>query len=167
MSFKKLYSDDRDIPYSTTRISPIKTKSDIDAILAKWGITKVAWEFDLEHDKVMLQFQLPYEKFAEADICPVVRLEPPRIWNKKKRNSPESINWQVSMRLLHWFIKDTLAMAYAMQSQKVVAFLPHIQTSREHTVKDVILPQIHLLEAMPEKQEKVSEVLTADWKRTE
>jgi hypothetical protein len=146
---KKLYVDDRDIPYSTTKISPINTKSDIDAILAKWGVTKVAWEFDLPNNHVAIHFQLPLEKFQDINMNPIVHLEPPRIWNKRTRQHGESINWQVSMRILHWFIKDTLAMSYAMQSQKVVAFLPHIQTDENTTVKDVILPKLSLLKALP------------------
>jgi len=158
MSEKKLYSDDRDIPYSTTKIPPIKTRSDIDAILARWGITKVMWEFDLSNNRVKLAFELPYEKFGEADINPVIKLEPPRIWNKKKRNKLESINWQVSMRILHWFIKDSLAMSYAMQSQKAVAFLPYIQTNEKETVKDVLLPRLSLLKALPEPTDNSKDV---------
>lgn len=147
---KKLYTNDKNVPYTTTKISPIKSKSDIDAILSKWGITKIAWEFDIEHNKVSIYFELPREKFAEMDITPTVKLEPPRVWNKRKRGKPEAINWQVSMRILHWFIKTTLEMSYAMQSQKVVAFLPHIQ-SGEKTVKDIILPRLKLLKALPEE----------------
>jgi len=159
MSEKKLYSDDRDIPYSTTKIPPIKTRSDIDAILAKWGITKVMWEFDIENNKVQLAFELPYEKFGESTINPVIKLEPPRIWNKKKRNKLETINWQISMRILHWYIKDSLAMSYAMQSQKAVAFLPYIQTSATETVKDVLLPRLSLLKALPDpNKNKIIEV---------
>jgi len=154
MSEKKLYSDDRDVPYSTTKILPIKTRSDIDAILARWGITKVMWEFDIENNNIQLAFELPYEKFGDANINPVIKLEPPRIWNKKKRNKPETINWQISMRILHWYIKDSLAMSYAMQSQKAVAFLPYIQTSTTETVKDVLLPRLSLLKALPDPNNK-------------
>lgn len=147
---KKLYTNDKNVPYTTTKISPIKSKSDIDEILSKWGITKIAWEFDLEHNKVFIHFELPRETFSDLDMNPVVRLEPPRIWDKRTRNKAEQINWQVSMRILHWFIKTTLEMSYAMQSQKVVAFLPHIQ-SGEKTVKDIILPRLNLLKALPEE----------------
>jgi len=149
----KLYANDPDIPYTTTKIPPLRTKADIDGILARWGITKVAWEFDLERNIVRLQFELPPEKFQGKTIHPVVRLEPPRIWNKQTRRAPESVNWRISLRILHWFIKDTLAMAYAMQSQKAVAFLPHISTGREATVKDVVLPRLHNLKALPESEQ--------------
>ena len=147
---KKLYTNDKNVPYTTTKISPIKSNSDIDAVLSKWGITKIAWEFDIEHNKVLIHFELPRETFSDMTMNPIIRLEPPRIWNKPKRGKPEEINWQVSMRILHWFIKTTLEMSYAMQSQKVVAFLPHIQ-SGEKTVKDIIIPRLSLLKALPEE----------------
>lgn len=146
----KLYVTDTDIPYTTTKIDPQKTKAEIDGILARWGIKKIAWIYDPDGNQVELHFELPYEKFGDANTPLVVRLEPPRIWNKRTRKHEESVNWRVSMRILHWFIKDSLAMAYAMQSQKAVAFLPHIQTDTEHTVKDVVLPKLSLLKALPE-----------------
>lgn len=154
MSEKKIYVDDRDVPFKRTKIQPQNTKADIDGILARWGITKVAWQFDPEHNLVKLHFELPYEKFGEADINPIIRLEPPRIWNKRNRKRAESINWQVSMRILHWFIKETLAMSYAMQSQKAVAFLPYIETGEGQTVKDMILPRLNLLKALPDKTDE-------------
>jgi len=51
-------------------------------------------------------------------------------------------------------------MSYAMQSQKAVAFLPYIQTSEKETVKDVLLPRLSLLKALPEptKNSKAIEV---------
>ena len=132
------------------RILPVNTKADIDGILARWGIKKVAWNFDLEHNVCSLHFELPYEKFGETELNPVISLEPPRIWNKGNRRRAESVNWQVSMRILHWFIKETLAMSYAMQSQKVVAFLPFIETTDGQTLKDMIIPRLNLIKALPE-----------------
>lgn len=152
MMEKKLYVGDPDIPYITTKIPPLRTKVDIDGILARWGITKVAWEFDLEGNSVKLQFELPPEKFQGKTINPLIRLEPPRIWDKQTKRSVESINWRVSLRILHWYIKDTLAMAYAMQSQKAVAFLPHIAIGKEETVKDVLIPSLSTLKALPEER---------------
>lgn len=154
---KKLYTNDRDIPYRNTKINPQKTKADIDAILSRWGIEDIAWTFAPEKNRVRLQFQLN-EKFQDRQINPVISLEPPRIWNKRSRRNEESINWAVSLRVLHWYIKNTLAMSYAMQSEKTLAFLPHVATKNGETLKDSILPQIeHLqefkaLEAPPEAE---------------
>jgi hypothetical protein len=155
---KKIYADDRDVPFKTTKISPINTRSDIDAILARWGIKKTGWNFDPDNNQVEVQFQLPFEKFGGADISPVVRLSSPRIWNRKKRNSsePESVNWRVSLRILHWFIKNTLAMAYAMQSQKAVAFLPYIETGKNQLLKDLISGNFKNLHALEQKAEPVN-----------
>jgi hypothetical protein len=153
----KLYANDPDIPYRTTKIkNPMRTKADIDGILARWGITKVAWDFDLDSNHVELRFQLN-EKFHGRTIEPVIKLEPPRIWNKRKKKQEESVNWAVSLRVLFWYIKNTLAMTYAMQSQIAVAFLPHIrivpETGPETTVKDIVIPklnEIKNLKALPE-----------------
>lgn len=147
---KKIYSDDRDVPFKGTKINPQNTKADIDGILARWGIKKVAWNFDLEHNVCTLHFELPYEKFGETTLNPVISLEPPRIWNKRYRSRPEGVNWKISLRILHWFIKETLAMSYAMQSQKAVAFLAYVETDTGKTLKDIILPKINLLKALPE-----------------
>jgi len=148
----KLYTDDRNVPFKDTKLKSLETKSDIDAILAKWGIKKVFWNWDPDNNQVSVAFELPYEKFGGADINPVVRLEPPRIWNKRTRGKKlESVNWRVSMRILHWYIKENLAMSYAMQSQKAVAFLPYIQTPSGRVVKDEILPKLKLLKALPEE----------------
>lgn len=157
---KKLYVDDRNIPFKGTTIKPLETKSDIDAILAKWGIKKTGWEFDLDQNKVSVFFELPFEKFGNTQMSPVVRLEPPRIWNKRTRKGGESINWKISLRILHWFIKETLAMAYAMQSQKTVAFLPHIQTGETETLKDIILPRLSKFIALPETVTDAPAVIT-------
>lgn len=148
---KKLYMGDRDVPYQGTTIGPLKTKSDIDGVLARWGITKYGWEYNPEKNLVKIMFELPLEKFGDTELAPVVVLEPPRIWNKRTRGKrEESINWKVSMRILHWFIKTTLEMSYAMQSQKVVAFLPHIKADDDRTVKDILIPRISILKSLPE-----------------
>ena len=152
----KLYTDDRNLSYTSTKLKPMDTKHDIDAILARWGITKIAWEFNLEENRVVLQFELS-EKFQDQAMTRVVRLEPPRIWDRRKKGRPEEVNWAVSMRILHWYVKDTLAMAYAMQSDRILAFLPHIQVDEEHTVKDVILPELSNLKALPSREEIIVE----------
>lgn len=155
----KLYTSDPDIPYTTTKIQPIRTRSDIDAILARWGITKVGWEFDLDANRVKLEFQFN-EKFKEKTINPIVVLEPPRIWNKRNRKREEGINWAVSMRVFYWYIKNSLAMAYATQSEKTIAFLAHIRTPTGDTVKNLIIPRLEELQhlkALPEAKQKVIE----------
>lgn len=167
---KKIYSDDRNVSYKGTKLKAIETKSDIDAILAKWGITKVMWEYDPENNHVEITFQLPYEKFGDSEINPIVKLEPPRIWNKTTSGKKvESINWRISMRILYWFIRNTLQMSYAMSSEKAVAFLPYIQTGPDQSVKDVVIPKICNAKQLPkpvEVEPKTEEpvIVDADFK---
>lgn len=137
----KLYTDDREVPYKNTTINPLGSKSDIDGILAKYGIKKVAWNWDLEHNDVFCQFEIS-EIINNKEVSPVIRVEPPRIWTKGNRNRKEEINWEVSMRVMFWFIKSHLEMSYLLQSGKTIQFLPYIQVTEKKTLKDVILPKI-------------------------
>lgn len=151
----KLYVDDKGIHYHTTRVNPNKTKRDIDEVLAKYGIFDIAWKFDLNNNNVVVSFQFS-EQFRGHELMPIVRLKPPTIWNKKTRDKPESINMQVSLRVLFWYIKTSLEMAYAMQSERILAFLPHVVVNEEETVKDVVVPRIADLETfkkLPPPQE--------------
>ena len=132
----KLYVDDKGIHYRTTKVKPLKTKHDIDDILHKYGITDIAWKFDLDNNKVELSFQFS-ERFQEHELMPIVRLKPPTIWNRD-----DTINWRVSLRVLHWYIKTNLEMVYSMQSGRILAFLPYIVVDPESTVKDVVVPRL-------------------------
>ena len=80
----KIRSDDTNLPYKTTKISPLDSKRDIDGILARWGIKKVAWIWDMEGGHVSVSFELN-ENFRGLEVNTVIRLEPPTIWKKKKR----------------------------------------------------------------------------------
>jgi hypothetical protein len=152
----KLYVEDRLVPYKTTKINPLSTKSEIDGLLARYGIKKTMWEWDIENNKVTLAFQIS-EVISDKTVEPVVKVEPPRIWNKGSRKHREEINWAVSMRCLWWFVKSHLEMAYCFQSSKTTQFLPYIQVSDRETVKDIIVPrlsEIKQLAALPEMREK-------------
>jgi len=46
------------------------------------------------------------------------------------------------MRIFMWFIKNSLAMTYAMQSEKTIAFLPYIVVNKEETLKDIVIPRL-------------------------
>jgi hypothetical protein len=148
----KLYTDDRIVPYKTTKINPMSTKAEIDGLLARFGIKKTAWEWDLENSKVALTFQIS-EIINDRTVEPIVRVEPPIIWDKGSRKRREAINWAVSMRCMFWFMKSHLEMAYLMQSGKTTEFLPWIQVSEKKTVKDIVVPRLSELQqlaALPE-----------------
>lgn len=149
----KLYVDDRIVPYKTTKINSISTKAEIDGLLAKYGIKKTAWEWDIENNKVSLSFQFS-EVIGDRTIEPIIKVEPPRIWDKGSRNRREAINWAVSMRVMFWFLKSHLEMSYLMQSGKTIEFLPYVQLNEKgDTVKDVVVPrldEVRQLAALPE-----------------
>lgn len=151
----KIYSDDTNLPYRSTKLKAIDSKRDIDGTLARYGITQVMWTWDLEKNKVELVFQLS-EEFRGTSIHALIRLHPPTIWMKKRRNRAEEIDWKLSMRIFYWFIKNQLAMTYTMGSEKILAFLPHVVVNEEETLGDVIVPrldQVKNLKALPFKQD--------------
>lgn len=39
----KIYTDDRHLPYKTTRLNALYTKAEIDGLVAKWGVKDVHW----------------------------------------------------------------------------------------------------------------------------
>jgi len=148
----KLYTDDRIVPYKSTTINPMSTKAEIDGLLARFGIKKTAWEWDIENNKVALTFQIS-EMINERLVEPIVKVEPPRIWTKGSPKRREEINWAVSMRVMFWFMKSHLEMAYLLQSGKTVEFLPYIQTEKGQTLKDLVIPRLDELQhlaALPE-----------------
>lgn len=154
----KIYSDDASLPYRSTKLKAVDSKRDIDEILAKYGITKIAWIWDLNENHVELSFELS-ERFQETDINAVVRIKPPTIWCKRRRGRADEIDWKLSLRIFHWYIKNQLAMTYAMQSEKVLAFLPFIVITKDKTVADIVIPRledIKQFKALPEKSEKTT-----------
>ena len=153
----KIYSDDSEVPYKTTKINAQRTRADIDGILAKWGIKKVAWNLDPNNNVVELQFQIS-ELIDDRTVEPVVKVEPPRIWQKATRNRKGQVNWDVSMRVMFWFIKTHLEMAYLMQSDKTTQFLPYIQVSETKLVKDVLVPRISFVKDLQALEDKIIRV---------
>ncbi len=158
----KLYTDDRIVPYKTTKINPLSTKAEIDGLLARYGIKKTMWEWDIENNKVSLTFEIN-EIINERQVQPAIRVEPPRIWDKGSRSRHEAINWTVSMRVMFWFLKSHLEMAYLMQSGKTTEFLPYVQVNEKgQTVKDVVVPrleELRQLAALPEPQKDENKVI--------
>lgn len=150
----KIYSDDPNLLYKTIKLKALYTKSEIDGMFAKWGVKDVYWRWDPEHNDVFVQFKI----VEEIDGIPIqvsTKVDAPAIWDHKTRSKAESINWNISMRVMYWFIKSHLESAYLLQSSKTAAFLPYI-TSKEggRVLKDVIIPrmsEVQQLSALPEK----------------
>ena len=86
------------------------------------------------------------------------KVEAPVIWNHKTRSKVESVNWNISMRVMYWFIKSHLEAAYLLQSSKTAAFLPYIASrDGEKTLKDVIIPRLNELQRLEGLEYKVLE----------
>jgi len=152
----KLYTDDRLVPYKNTTITALSTRAEIDGVLARWGIKKVAWSWDPEHNEVSCQFQI-LEVIDNKEVSSIVKVEPPRIWSKGTRKKREEINWNTSMRVMFWFIKTHLEMAYLMQSDKTTQFLPYIQVGENKVLKDILVPKLSSVQHLLALEEKVIE----------
>jgi hypothetical protein len=150
----KIYSDDPNLPYKTTKLKTLYTKSEIDGLFAKWGVKDVYWHRDPECIEVLVQFK----KVEEIDGMPLqvsAKVEAPSIWDHRTRSKAECVNWDISMRVMYWFIKSHLEAAYLLQSSKTAAFLPYIASEDgQKTLKDLIIPRINVVQqlaALPEQ----------------
>ena len=118
----KIYSDDPNLPYKTTKLKALYTRSEIDGLFAKWGVKDTYWRWDPDNNEVFVQFKI-VEKIDDVPRQFSAKVEAPAIWDRKTRSKAESINWDISMRVMFWFIKSHLEAAYLLQSSKTVAFL--------------------------------------------
>ncbi len=153
----KIYSDDPNLPYKTTKLKALYTRSEIDGLFAKWGVKDVYWRWDPDHNDIFVQFKIA----EEVDGVPLevsAKVEAPAIWDHRTRSRMESVNWDISMRVMYWFIKSHLEAAYLLQSSKTAAFLPYIASKDGATVlKDILIPrlkEVQQLAALPEKTEE-------------
>jgi hypothetical protein len=150
----KVYSDDPNLSYKTTRLKALYTKSEIDGLFAKWGVKDVYWRWDPEHNDVFVQFKI-VEEVDGLHLQVSAKVEAPAIWDHKTLSKAECVNWDISMRVMYWFIKSHLEAAYLLQSSKTAAFLPYIASKDgRSTLKDVTIPRINevqQLAALPEQ----------------
>lgn len=160
----KIYSDDPNLPYKTTKLNALYTKAEIDGLFAKWQIKDVYWHYDPEHNDVFAQFKI-VEVVEGLAIDVAAKVEAPIIWEHKTRNKAETVNWNISMRVLFWFLKTHLEAAYLRQSSKTAAFLPYIMASDgQTTLKDILIPRLQQLEkfkALPEARIEENKIIEA------
>lgn len=175
---KKIYSDDPLVHYKDSTVAPERTKVEIDMMLAQWGVKDSFWHWDPEHNSVYVQFKIEEivpvkdQEGSEIPIEAVVKVECPTIWDKASPRAhtserrTEKINWRISMRALHWFLKSHLEMAYAMQSSKTRAFLSYVRsTDGDRDLGDYALPRLQKLRdqaALPEKVDYEAEAEKED-----
>ena len=144
----KIFSDDPNLPYKTTKLKALYTKSEIDGLFAKWGVKDTYWRWDPDHNDVFVQFKIA----EEVDGKPLqvsAKVEAPAIWNHKTRTQAERVNWDISMRVMYWFIKSHLEAAYLLQSSKTAAFLPYIASGDgSRTSKDLVIPRLNEIQRL-------------------
>ena len=144
----KIYSDDPLLEYKTTRLNALYTKSEIDGIFAKYGIKDVFWHWNPDQNDVYVMFKIEEEIEGTHNVLNA-KVEAYPIWDKRTRNKAETINWNVTMRQMHWFIKTHLQASYVRQTSKAVAFLPYILSGDGTKVlHEVILPHLAELEKL-------------------
>ena len=165
---KKIYADDPLIKFVTTQLSAERSKQQIDGVLAEYQVKDVYWHWNPPQD-IYVMFKIE-ETIDDVPMLVSVRVDCPTIWNRARtRRRPftqEEINLSVSMRAMYHFIYTHLNTAYAMQSSKIVAFLPFIQTNVEGQVlKDILLPRLNNVAALENKLKQPNEkqVVDADY----
>jgi hypothetical protein len=151
VSLDKIYSDDPLLKYKEIDVSAMRTKSQIDGVLAEYGVQDVHWHFNKEavekHEPAEIYVRFILEEVIEGvSVKLPVKVDCPVIWDKEKPKGrpprPEEVNWNISFRALHWYIYTHLNSAYAMRSSKIVAFLPYIQNVEGKNLKDLIVPRL-------------------------
>lgn len=160
---EKIYSDDPLLRYKETKIKATRTKAQIDGILAEYEIKDVWWHWE----KDAIEKRVPstiYVMFTIEEVInrlPVkvgARIDCPVIWDRTKPLGrpprPEMVNWDVSMRAMHWLIYTHLNSNYAMRSSKVVAFFPYIRTGRNELLKDRLIPELVKYTSLASPQER-------------
>jgi len=93
----KIYSDDPNLPYKTTRLNALYTKSEIDGLFAKWGVKDVYWHWDPEHNDVFVQFKIAEDVDGLA-LQVSAKVETPSIWDHRTRSKAENVNWEIGER---------------------------------------------------------------------
>jgi hypothetical protein len=138
----KIYSDDPNLPYKTTRLNALYTKAEVDGLFARWGVKDVYWHWAPEENDVYVMFKIK-EEINGIPVNVSARVDCPVIWDHKIRAKAEGVNWNISMRVMYWYIKSHLEAAYLLQSSKAAAFLPDLAGKDENqTLKDIIIPHI-------------------------
>lgn len=153
----KIYTDDPNLPYKTTTLKAPHTKSEIDGLFAKWGVKDVYWKWNPEANNIFVQFKI-VETIDGIPMEVSAKVQAPIIWQHETRKAPESVNWDICLRVMFWFIKSHLEAAYLLQSSKIAAFLPYIASNDGRVMKDFIIPRLSEIQSLPELPRKVIDI---------
>lgn len=152
MESDKIYSDDKNVPYKNSELSPLQSKMEIEGVLAKYGIKDSAWRYDpIETKEIFVGFSVP-ELINGEPVNTWVKVYAPLIWKRGKPSGhghpavKEEIDWRISMRVMFWYIKSSLEVAFLWRIRRSAAFLPFIRNSQDQPMGDVILSRIQQLQ---------------------
>jgi hypothetical protein len=120
----KIYDKDPRVPYQHTDISALMSKAKVEGILAEYGISDHGWHWRPEEDGIFLMFQLE-DTINGRKAYNTVKIEAPQIWHKGPQKK-EVLNWNVSMRVLYWYVKSHLEAAYLMGKSRTSELLPNV-----------------------------------------
>jgi hypothetical protein len=79
----KIYSDDPLVHYKDSPVNPERTKHEIDDLFTKWGIKKVAWNWDPQSNIVYVMFTI-VELINGVSVRVPVRVDCPTIWDRAR-----------------------------------------------------------------------------------
>lgn len=148
---QKIYTDDRNVPYKTTRLSALQSRSEIDGILAKFGIKFSGWCWEPEKNNIYVSFSIT-EKIEGETVNVSVKVAAPLIYNRTGSNKGQ-INWAVSLRTMYWLIKANLETAYLWNTSRTAIFLPNLLNEQGQTFSQLLVPQLRgsRFAALPQK----------------
>ena len=159
-------------PYENTKIDPDSSRVDIDKLLRSYGIQKIIWASDYEHNDVRLAFEIEAEiqgirKGFTVTLRPPLILKQIRLYNPKKgiTEKVKVPNWSQSMRMMYWYLKSKVeAIAYGLVSVEK-EFLSQVMVSLpigSSTVGEILEPIMTYdrLDSLPYLAEKT--VITKD-----
>lgn len=138
-------------PFQNTTVDPYKTKEQIDKLLNEFGVTKTAWQIDLDQNLIELNFEAEAEINGQRrvfffQIKPSLFESSHRSYNPKTGRSEKIIapNMAASMRWLYNYVKAKLeAVAYGMITVEK-EFLAQVIVSDQHgkptTIGDALTP---------------------------
>lgn len=164
---KKIYSDDPLVFYKSTEVAPIRTRAEIDNILALYGIYETAWHWKPDQNDIWILFNIT-EEINGVPVKVAAKVECYIIWDKANKNARtpekrlERPNLAVSMRWMFYYIKTHLQAAYTQGSSKAMAFLPNLTTIDNRTVEQIMIPKI----TAPNSEFALTDQ-TQEWKKPE
>lgn len=144
---QKIYTDDPLVFYKGTVISPLRTRAEIDSMLALYGIYETAWHWKPDANDIWIMFNIT-EQINGVPVKVAAKVECYILWDKANKNAKtpekrvERPNLGVSMRWMFYYIKTHLQAAYTQGSSKVMAFLPNVTNFEGKTVEQEFLPKI-------------------------